>query len=182
MFTWNSVCRCLEGYPCITGHCLRVLERMVLGTFPKAFSQGRLPKWQFSKWQLSKFEISHTATSQRLVQALWGAWDYNGGGALRLGWARGSSAAARAGWGPSAAARTDLGNCTFGKLPLGKIPLESCHLGKILWVKYLKSEECPCIPGILSVGTRQNVHVCLEYSLQELGRISMYTWNTVRRC
>ena len=41
-------------------------------------------------------------------------------------------------WGPSAAARKDLGscgvgNCTFGKFPLGKIPLGSCHLGKILW-------------------------------------------------
>ena len=41
--------------------------------------------------------------------------------ALRLGWAS---------W-PSAAARTDLGNCTFGKLPLGKNPL----------VKYLPSNE-----------------------------------------
>ena len=40
-------------------------------------------------------------------------------------------------WGPSAASRTDfgscrLGNCTFGKLLLGKIPLGSCRFGKIL--------------------------------------------------
>ena len=54
-----------------------------------------------------------------------------GGRALRLGWARGPSAAARSGWGvPSAAARTDLGNCTFWKLPLGKNPL-----GKYLTLK-----------------------------------------------
>ena len=47
---------------------------------------------------------------------------------------------AKRGWGPSAAARTDLGscrlgNCTFGKLPLGKIPQESCHLRKIEKIK-----------------------------------------------
>ena len=38
-------------------------------------------------------------------------------------------------WGPRATARPDLGsfrlgNCTFEKLPLGKIPLENCHMGK----------------------------------------------------
>ena len=38
---------------------------------------------------------------------------------------------------PQAATRTDLrswcfGNCTFGKLQLGKVPLGSCHFGKIL--------------------------------------------------
>ena len=48
-----------------------------------------------------------------------------GGGvqALQLGSVRG----------PSAAAKTDLGNCAIRKLPLGKIPLGSCRLGKELW-------------------------------------------------
>ena len=32
-----------------------------LGTFPKAFLQGRLPKWQFPNWAFPKFEISQVA-------------------------------------------------------------------------------------------------------------------------
>jgi len=39
----------------------------VLGTFPKAFSQGQLPKWQFPKWQLPKCAISQAATSQMYI-------------------------------------------------------------------------------------------------------------------
>ena len=54
------------------------------------------------------------------------------GRALRLGWARGSSAASRKGWGTIATARTNLGNYTFGMLPLGKNPLG----------KYLRSNLC----------------------------------------
>ena len=55
--------------------------------------------------------------------------------ALRLGLVKGPSDADRTYWGPSAAARTDLGSsrlgyCTVGKLLLKKIPLA---LGKILW-------------------------------------------------
>ena len=66
-------------------------------------------------------------TKDRLGPCTWGR-------ALRLGWARGPSAAARTGWGASAAARTDLGscrlgNCTFGKLPLGKYPWEVAAWG-----------------------------------------------------
>ena len=35
----------------------------VLGTFPKAFSQGRLPKWQLPKCTFSQITISQVATS-----------------------------------------------------------------------------------------------------------------------
>ena len=45
---------------------------------------------------------------------------YNWGRALRLGWARGSSAASKKGWGTIA---------TAGEITL----LGCCHLGKILW-------------------------------------------------
>ena len=76
----------------------------MLGTFPKDF----FPSGNFPKVR-------------------WGQ-------ALRLGWARGSSAAARTGWWSSAAAKADLGicleNCTFGKLLLMKILLGSLPLGK----------------------------------------------------
>ena len=56
-----------------------------------------------------------------------------GGRAVRLEQTRVPSAASKTD--KSAAARTDLGscrlrNCTSGKLPLGKIPLVSCRLGK----------------------------------------------------
>ena len=40
----------------------------------------------------------------------------------------------RTGWGPSTAARTNLGNCKFGKLTFGKIPMG----------KYLISFKCGC--------------------------------------
>ena len=54
----------------------------------------------------------------------------------RLQW--GPSVAARMARGLIAAARTDMGsyrfgNCTCEKLPLGKIPLGSNHLGKYPW-------------------------------------------------
>ena len=104
-----------------------------LGTFPKAYSQGRLPKWWFPKWQLPKHAISKTGTSQRLGLALRGADGCNGGQGLQLGWTRWPSATYRTGWGPIATARTELGSCTFGKFPLGKILLGSCHLEKFLW-------------------------------------------------
>ena len=108
----------------------------------------------FPKWQLSKCAISQVTTFQmcnipsgnfpkvrlgtlRRRKLQWCR-------ALRLVRARGPNAVAKTGWGPSAAARTDLGSCcmgnfTFGKLPLGKIPLGCCHLGKILLGKYLTS-------------------------------------------
>ena len=92
----------------------------VLGTFPKAFPQGRLPKWQFPIWQHTKCAITQAATSQRLGKALWGAAGCNGSQALRLGWATVPSAEARTGWGR--VLRKYLGSCRLGK----------CHLGKIL--------------------------------------------------
>ena len=42
-----------------------VLQK-VLGTFPKAISQGRLPKYQFPKWKIPKCAIYQATTSQRL--------------------------------------------------------------------------------------------------------------------
>ena len=42
----------------------------------------------------------------------------------------GPSAATRTGWGPSAAARIDLGSCRLGNCTFGKLPLD---LGKYLW-------------------------------------------------
>ena len=54
---------------------------------------------------------------------------------LRLEWARGLSTAARTGWGLSAAARKASGNCTFGKLPLGKNPLEVPNIEKNVHAK-----------------------------------------------
>ena len=58
------------------------------------------------------------------------------GRARRLGWARAQALRLEQAKGPSAAARPDLGichtgNCTVGKLSHEKIPLGSCHLGKI---------------------------------------------------
>ena len=109
------------------------LKFEVLATSPKAFSQVAT----------SQCTISQAVTSQKLGYALWGAAVGNGGRVLRLGWTRGPSAAARTGWGPSAAARTYFGschlkNCTYGKFPFRKIPLGSCHLGKILWESIIK--------------------------------------------
>ena len=50
---------------------------------------------------------------------------------------QGASAMTRTGWDPSAKTRTELGscrlgNCTFVKWPLGKIPLGSRHLGQLI--------------------------------------------------
>ena len=42
----------------------------VLGTFPKAFSEGQLPKFQFPKWELPECTISQAVASQRLGQVL----------------------------------------------------------------------------------------------------------------
>ena len=81
-------------------HCFPPLPPLVLGTYPKAFSLEWLPKWQFPNWPLPKCAISLAAASQKLGLALWGAAGCYGG--------------------PSTAASADLGNCTFGKLPLGK--------------------------------------------------------------
>ena len=90
--------------------------------FPKGdflsddFPSGNFPSVQFPKGQVRPSEAPQAAMEGR---------------ALRLGWTRGLSAAARPGCGgASAAAMNDLesyclGNCTFGKLPLGKIPLGS---------------------------------------------------------
>ena len=86
--------------------------------FPKGdFLNDNFPSVQFPKGQVRPSEAPQAAME---------------GLALRLGWARGLSAAARpgCGGGTSAAARNDLGsyclrNCTFGKLPLGKIPFGS---------------------------------------------------------
>ena len=76
----------------------------VFGTFPKAFSQGRLTKYQFPKWQLPKCAISQAATfhsqAPRLEQA--------GGRALRLGQ-------------------------TYEIAAWEVVHLESCHLGKYPW-------------------------------------------------
>ena len=91
------------------------------GVFPSInFPSGNFPNVLFLKRQLLR--------RRRLK---WGR-------AMRLGRARGPSAAVRTGCWPSAATRTDLrscrlGNCTFGKLPLGKISLGNCRLGKCLW-------------------------------------------------
>ena len=108
---------------------------LVLGTFPRAFSQVRLPKWQFPKWQLPKWAISQAVQLAAMGAEQW---------ALRLGWVRWPSAAARTGLRANATAKTDLGswhlrNCTFGKFPLGKIPLGNFRLEKILWESAITS-------------------------------------------
>jgi len=58
---------------------------------------------------------------------------------------------ARTGCGPSVAARTNLGNCKFGKLTLRKIPLGSCHLNKSLWESTLHLSRVAVIVGFITV-------------------------------
>ena len=83
------------------------------------FLKGDFPNVQFPKRQLP------------LSYAFW--WCNGGGRALRLEQAKGPSTAVKIG--TSAVSFTGLescrlGNRAFGKLPLVKIPLESCRLGK----------------------------------------------------
>ena len=99
---------------------------MVLGTFPKAFFPWRLPMWQlpnveFSKRQLPKGQIRPSEALQAAVRAEHYGYDGLGGRTPRQ---------------EHAAPKTDFGscrmaNCTFEKLPLGKIPLGSCHLMEV---------------------------------------------------
>ena len=69
--------------------------------------------------QVSTFQMCN------FPKAFLGATGSNGGRALRLEQARGMSAAAK----------TDLGNCTFGKLLLMKIPLEKYPCEVAAWEK-----------------------------------------------
>ena len=85
----------------------------VFSIFPKAFYQRRLPKLQLP---IVQFPKQHLTTKVKLGpltrrRLLWGR-------ALRLGWARGSSAADRINL-----VSRHFGNCAFWKLPLGKKPL-----------------------------------------------------------
>ena len=85
------------------------------GNFPNGnFPSGNFPNGNFSS--------DNFPTSVNL------AW---GGHELWL-WARG----------PSAAARTNLGNCTLRKLPLGKIPYEVAEWGKTLSEIHTLQFEC----------------------------------------
>ena len=90
---------------------------------PRRFPKSDFPIVTIFKWQLLKCANSQAATFHRLGWAFWGDTGCDWGRALRLRWSRE----------PSAVARTGLGNCTSGKLPLGKIPLGSCWLRKTLW-------------------------------------------------
>ena len=68
----------MEEYEGEAGGCLKLqvggggaeTYKLVLGTFPKDFSQVATSQGYFPKWQLSKCAISRAATSQRLGLAL----------------------------------------------------------------------------------------------------------------
>ena len=105
--------------------------------FPRAFYQGRLPKWQFP--QVTTFQLCNFPSGNfpKVMIGLWDVSGCNGNQALWLGWARGRAPRLEQAGGPSAAARTDLGSCRlkkciFRNLPFGTIPLGSCHLRKCL--------------------------------------------------
>ena len=90
----------------------------LLVTFPNEFFQRAT----------SQVTISQVATSQRLGQALCGAAGCIWGRALRLGWTRRSSAAARTDWGRA----LRLGQTW--KVAAWKVAhLGSCHLEKYPW-------------------------------------------------
>ena len=85
--------------------------------YQRHFSKGHFPS--------DHFQVATSQMSSGKFPKVWLGCSV--GWVLRLGWARGSSATARTGWGTSAATRTDLGscrlgNCTSGMLPLGKVP------------------------------------------------------------
>ena len=104
--------------PCLFG------TSVYYGIIQKAFSQGNFPMCylpsanfpnvQFPKRQLPKAQVRPSTTAL-------------GGG---------QSGAARKGLGSGR-----LEHCTFRSLPLGKIPLGSCHLGK--YITSMKECESP---------------------------------------
>ena len=91
------------------------------GIFPSDnFPSGNFPNVQFLRRQLPKGYVRPSEAPQAAI----------GGRAMRLRWAWLPSAAAKIGWGP----------ITFGKLPLGKNPLEKFLTSSIYgqglgWVK-----------------------------------------------
>ena len=125
--------------------------------FPEAFSQVTI----MPKWQLPMMFYFQSGNFQKVRLGPLRRCRLQCGRVLRLGWARGPSTVDRTGWG-----RASLLGYTWeevawdiaavGKLPLGKIPLESCnlgtnHLGKFLhrflfslnsFVKTLHMQKC----------------------------------------
>ena len=105
------------------------------GDFPSGnLSSCNIPIVKFHKRQLSNGQVRSSEGLQAAMEAELCGQDELGG-------------PARTGWGPIAAARTDLGSCHLGKLhiwevaiwenTLGKIPFGKLPLGKNPLVKYL---------------------------------------------
>jgi len=97
------------------GFC-RSIYFLVLGTFPKAFSQGRLPKWQFPKWQLPKCAISQAVQLAAMGAEHWG-WDGLEGRAPRLEQAWGPTLRLRQTWEVGTWEIAHLGSSNLGKYP-----------------------------------------------------------------
>jgi len=107
----------------------------MLGTFPKDFSQLETTQGYFSKWQLSKYAISQAVTSQVCPSC--------------STWPSACSSCITHPIKPKQFAPIDacgasecltypmesccLGNCTFGKLPLGKYSVAKLPMGKYQW-------------------------------------------------